>query len=313
MDDDDLRRGRPTCHKAVRRGDGDPGGRRPAGPGVRGAGRRTSSRRTRAARCCAALARAAGADGLVGGQADDLAGGVSRRSASRALESIHRRKTGALIRGVAASWAASSPARPPSSSPPSTTYGEQPGTGVSDHRRPARRGGRRGRRRQADRQRRATAAKLTYPALLGVDESRRSAAAAHRRGLCYDRAIRSDSRAACERWPDLCVDAKALNHYDDHSTNPAHDRFAARPAASCRCRSSSSSPARCARCCATWSAAAPPTSRRTWASSSCAWRCTDVRLPPRPADLGHRPPDLSAQADHRPLSRSSTRSAPRAA
>ena len=27
----------------------------------------------------------------------------------------------------------------------------------------------------------------------------------------------------------------------------------------------------------------------------------DLRLPPGPADLGHRPSDLSAQADHRPL------------
>ena len=39
MDDDDLRRGRPTCHVRVRRGDGDPGRRRAAGAGLRGAGR----------------------------------------------------------------------------------------------------------------------------------------------------------------------------------------------------------------------------------------------------------------------------------
>ncbi len=37
----------------------------------------------------------------------------------------------------------------------------------------------------------------------------------------------------------------------------------------------------------------------------------DLRLPPRPPHLGHRPSDLSAQAHHRPLSRSSTPSAPR--
>ena len=38
-----------------------------------------------------------------------------------------------------------------------------------------------------------------------------------------------------------------------------------------------------------------------------------VRFQPRPPDLGHRPPDLSAQADHRPLPRVRARSAPRAA
>ena len=39
-------------------------------------------------------------------------------------------------------------------------------------------------------------------------------------------------------------------------------------------RARSSWPARCATCCATWSPAARPTSPRTWAWSSCAWRCT---------------------------------------
>jgi geranylgeranyl diphosphate synthase type II len=123
IDDDDLRRGQPTCHKvygealAILAGDALltlafevlAAGVEP--PAV-------------AARCCAVLAEAAGAKGMVGGQVDDLAaelengvpdcragadaprptepmlaedrsdhgGGIER------LESIHARKTGALIR-----------------------------------------------------------------------------------------------------------------------------------------------------------------------------------------------------------------------
>jgi geranylgeranyl diphosphate synthase type II len=95
MDDDDLRRGRPTCHKvfgeavAILVGDALlarafevlANDVQPA---------------DRAARCCAALAHAAGATALVGGQASDLAGGVTGDDVP-SLESIHRRKTGALI------------------------------------------------------------------------------------------------------------------------------------------------------------------------------------------------------------------------
>jgi len=95
MDDDDLRRGQPTCHKkfgealAILAGDALltlafevlAKGVRP--PEV-------------AAACCAALAEAAGACHLVGGQADDVSaescGGIDT------LESIHHRKTGAMIR-----------------------------------------------------------------------------------------------------------------------------------------------------------------------------------------------------------------------
>jgi geranylgeranyl diphosphate synthase, type II len=100
MDDDDLRRGRPTCHRAfdeataILCGDalqplafqtlasGLP-------PEIAGVG-------------CGILARAAGGGGLVGGQADDLAaegGAVSGSPEARleALERIHRRKTGALF------------------------------------------------------------------------------------------------------------------------------------------------------------------------------------------------------------------------
>jgi geranylgeranyl diphosphate synthase type II len=95
MDDDDLRRGLPTCHKlfgeamAILAGDALLAlafevlakGVRP--PGV-------------AAECCAALAEAAGACHLVGGQADDI-NGEPTGGGLAALESIHRRKTGALI------------------------------------------------------------------------------------------------------------------------------------------------------------------------------------------------------------------------
>jgi geranylgeranyl diphosphate synthase type II len=95
MDDDDLRRGRPTCHKAYGEATailvGDALLARAfevLADGVRPA--------EHAARCCAILARAAGATALVGGQAADLAGEAAELDLEE-LESIHRRKTGALI------------------------------------------------------------------------------------------------------------------------------------------------------------------------------------------------------------------------
>lgn len=100
MDDDDLRRGRPTCHKqfgeAVAILVGDALLARAfevMATDVKPA--------ERAAKCCAVLGRAAGASALVGGQADDLA--MADRDDAHVngnlaeLESIHRRKTGALF------------------------------------------------------------------------------------------------------------------------------------------------------------------------------------------------------------------------
>ncbi|HEX3134479.1 MAG TPA: farnesyl diphosphate synthase [Planctomycetota bacterium] len=95
MDDDDLRRGRPTCHKAF-----DEATAILAGDALQ----------TLAFECAAAvsgeavsvLARAAGSRGVVGGQQDDLdAEGqpIDASPATRArLERIHRGKTAALIR-----------------------------------------------------------------------------------------------------------------------------------------------------------------------------------------------------------------------
>jgi geranylgeranyl diphosphate synthase type II len=95
MDDDDLRRGRPTCHKAFGEAVailvGDALLARAFE--ILAADIRPAER---AARCCAVLGRAAGATELVGGQAADLAGDTAAGDIA-ALEAIHRRKTAAMI------------------------------------------------------------------------------------------------------------------------------------------------------------------------------------------------------------------------
>ena len=95
MDDDDMRRGRPSCHAkfgeatAILVGDALQAGAfetlaRGFEPSVAG-------------RCCRELARAAGATALVGGQSDDL-NQEGKEGTLEQLQAIHRRKTGALIR-----------------------------------------------------------------------------------------------------------------------------------------------------------------------------------------------------------------------
>jgi geranylgeranyl diphosphate synthase type II len=95
MDDDDLRRGRPTCHKVYGEAMAIL-----AGDALLTLAFEVISKHTKppatAARCCAALAEAAGACGMVGGQVDDLAAEQSG-GGLETLESIHARKTGALL------------------------------------------------------------------------------------------------------------------------------------------------------------------------------------------------------------------------
>jgi len=125
-----------------------------------------------AAACCAMLAEAAGPCRLVGGQADDLAGGLEPGSIEL-LESIHHRKTGAMIlvslrlgATVAGANAAQTAAL--------ETYGTSLGLAfqITDDLldvggREAEVGKRVGK--DADR------GKLTFPGLLGIDQSRRRA------------------------------------------------------------------------------------------------------------------------------------------
>ncbi|WP_425056868.1 polyprenyl synthetase family protein [Pseudomonas abyssi] len=99
MDDDDLRRGQPTCHRAF-----DEATAILAGDALQamafellaGAGDWQPATRLQMVQL---LGRAAGPQGMVGGQAIDL-GAVGEQLDLATLESMHRHKTGALIRAA---------------------------------------------------------------------------------------------------------------------------------------------------------------------------------------------------------------------
>jgi geranylgeranyl pyrophosphate synthase len=99
MDDDDLRRGRPTTHRRFDVPTATEAGFRlvPLSARVLAAGsRRLSLSRARSRRVAVELYRAAGAGGMIGGQVLDLeAEGTEISQDSLVL--IHARKTGALI------------------------------------------------------------------------------------------------------------------------------------------------------------------------------------------------------------------------
>jgi farnesyl diphosphate synthase len=98
MDDDDLRRGRPTCHKAY-----DEGTAVLVGDALQALAFQLLAGDARSPLDAAArlqqmqvLSAAIGTAGMAGGQAIDL-GAVGRQLTAAALEDMHRRKTGALI------------------------------------------------------------------------------------------------------------------------------------------------------------------------------------------------------------------------
>lgn len=95
MDDDDLRRGRPSCHAAF-----DEATAILAGDSLLTQAFEVIANDVQPAsvalRCSTVLAVAAGNQGMVGGQADDL-DEASHQPTVEFLESIHRRKTGALL------------------------------------------------------------------------------------------------------------------------------------------------------------------------------------------------------------------------
>jgi geranylgeranyl diphosphate synthase type II len=171
MDDDDLRRGRPTNHKvfgeavAILAGDAL---LTEAFAVLSGEAPPTAEQRVSAIH---ELAVAAGAEGMVGGQTADILAEGAEVNLGR-VESIHRRKTGALLRacvrigGVLAGADARSLAS-------LSTYGEAMGLAfqiADDLLDELGNTQATGKTAQRDRER----GKLTYPATLGVEGARRS-------------------------------------------------------------------------------------------------------------------------------------------
>ncbi len=99
MDDDDMRRGQPSCHIAF-----DEATAILAGDALQARAFEVLATQIqpaeKAARCCAELAHAAGPNQLVGGQADDLDGWDEQNTSESQqewLQSVNQRKTSALF------------------------------------------------------------------------------------------------------------------------------------------------------------------------------------------------------------------------
>jgi geranylgeranyl diphosphate synthase, type II len=194
MDNDTLRRGRPTSHvvfgegMAILAGDGlltlafevladsspflpDHARPSPLGYPIEPPG---ASRGPQALRALAVIARAAGPSGMVGGQAIDLqAIGQAHRLDAEALSAMHSRKTGALITAAAASGAIMAGA-PEALVGAIQSYAVQLGLAfqiVDDILDVEGEATALGKTAGKD----AAAGKTTYPALFGLDESRRLA------------------------------------------------------------------------------------------------------------------------------------------
>jgi geranylgeranyl diphosphate synthase, type II len=176
MDDDDLRRGRPTCHKVF--------GEAVAilvGDALQARAFELLATEIQppalAARCCAVLGQAAGASALVGGQAADIAmtsadNGELPNDISR-LETIHARKTGALFVAALELGAVTANASHEQLQG-LTAYGRKLGLAfqiTDDLLDVAGSQASVGKRVEKD----AGHGKLTFPGLLGIDESRRRA------------------------------------------------------------------------------------------------------------------------------------------
>jgi geranylgeranyl diphosphate synthase type II len=178
MDDDDLRRGLPTCHKkfgeALAILAGDALLTLAFEVLATGYGPKT------VAVSCAELAAGAGAAGMVGGQVLDLASpSIAIDGLEGALEGIHRRKTGALFRSALRLGVYAAQAERPIGVDPGTlaavdAYAAAFGLAfqVTDDLLDAEGSAdRAGKRVGKD----AARGKLTYPGLLGVEASKRKA------------------------------------------------------------------------------------------------------------------------------------------
>jgi geranylgeranyl diphosphate synthase type II len=194
MDDDDLRRGQPTCHKefgeALAILAGDALLTMAFQVLAEGYPPRT------AASCCQELARAAGASGMVGGQVDDLAWEQGGERNLAGLENLHLRKTGALIRaslrmGALAAYAHRNSPPPPELLEGLDGYGRCLGLAfqiIDDLLDVEGDAGQTGKRVGKD----AARGKLTYPGFLGIADSRQRAQRLGREAADYLKHVEAD-------------------------------------------------------------------------------------------------------------------------
>ncbi len=170
MDDDDFRRGRPSCHKAY-----DEATAMLVGDGLQAAAFETIASRTPDSSVAAALvvelARAAGSRGMVGGQQLDLQSDTS--ATAKRLDEIHRMKTAAMFTASARMGAVAARASADALRQ-MTTYGQSLGLAfqiVDDILDVCGTAEALGKTPGKD----AKQEKATYPALFGLPESRRRA------------------------------------------------------------------------------------------------------------------------------------------
>jgi len=180
MDNDDLRRGRPTCHKAFDEATAILAGNALLTLAFKILGHTYPHK----SQCAVELADAAGHLGMVGGQMDDILQEGQTGGTLQQLRSIHERKTGALITascriGALIGQAGSSDS---TSTTCLTQYAEQLGLAFQiaddllDVQSDA---GTLGKKTQKD----AAKGKLTYPGLLGIEGAKNELKLAHERGL----------------------------------------------------------------------------------------------------------------------------------
>jgi len=176
MDDDDLRRGVPACHRAFGEATAIL-----AGDALQTLAFETLARASApdAGELVRTLARASGSRGMAGGQAVDLES-VGRTLTLAQLERMHLQKTGALIRASVRLGALSAGARDPEMLHRLDEYARCIGLAfqirddvldVESETTTL------GKRQGAD----AARSKPTYPSILGLDESRAHARALHER------------------------------------------------------------------------------------------------------------------------------------
>ncbi len=191
MDDDDLRRGKPTSHRVWGEGLAILVGDALLTEAFRAMADARGVPAPRALRAVGEVAAAAGETGMVGGQALDLAAEGSRASLRR-VQGIHRRKTGALLRSAVRVGALVAGADTPTLRR-LTAYGEHLGLGfqIADDILDAAGGP------ETDGRTDRELGKATYPGVLGLAGARaaaareRDAALAALRGLARAEPLRA--------------------------------------------------------------------------------------------------------------------------